>query len=405
MKSSKFIRCKLSVSEHYICKFIDSDLTDANFNNCISNEVYFNGTELLNVIFKDCDLTGSHFTGANLTGAIFDNCNLTGSDFTGANLTNARFNDCVLLETNFTDATTDNTNFGNSLRVEDIIENQHEHHDGIAYEVHNTFIPFLKKRAKYLEIIDQPEPSFELANLDQYINDNFINGIKSLFPLDSIKLHQYTTLFTKFMPSLALMTDEAKILVAKSISFVFSQGDDFIIKYINVWLDESFNAYDGPGDNTSCVNGIIERLILSVINVAHEVCTDITKCNPKYEELSKLNRNFDINQLAKEWWLSDENIDKYTHEAGSGPDRRNAFITYLTKEATTLGIDDQETMDKIKKYADEIDDSQYERFYMGGRRKRFSRSSRKSKKSMKLKNTKHRGTKKRKRNSKRNVKR
>jgi uncharacterized protein YjbI with pentapeptide repeats len=364
-------------------------LVDIHFEESILCGVNFSKIEMKNSRFISCDLSASelgpcNFSGTDLTGAFFDDCDLTGCIFAGANLTDVVFNDCDLFDTDFRGAIETNTNYGDSRRVEDIIENRHEQHDGVAYEVHNTFTPLVAKREEYLDIIAQPEPSFKLAKLNEDIYKKFIDEIKRLFPKvpgGINKRDQFTTLYNKFMPSLALMKDETKILVAKSLSFVFSQDDDFKREYINIWLDESFNAYDGPGDTTSCVNGIIERLILTVINAAVALCSDDTKCTSQYEALIKLTKKFEINEVAMEWW--DPEYKGRTH-LETAEERRNDFIRFLIEKAEEQGFRDEETKQRIRDYAvNSFSEDNYRTLSYGGRRKRVSRKSKKSMKSRK----------------------
>jgi uncharacterized protein YjbI with pentapeptide repeats len=338
------------------------------------------------------ELSGSVFTNVFLTDVVFINCDLLNCHFEEATLNNVTFIGCSLVNSNFEGAILNgNTRFIDSEmdgitglpdqlpgQEVDIIENRHQH-EGVAYEVHNSFASFVDKKDRYLKIIAQPEPD-PTIRIDEYINTTFIDKIIGLFPEHEEKLRKFRILLSKSSGTLSALDSPSKSLILKSLSFVFSQDDAFIRHYINIWLSDSFDAYDGPGDTTSCVNGIIERFVLSVMPAALAVCSDDTKCTSQYEALIKLNRIFKINEVAIKWWNDESNRTSST----DFNERRESFIRFLIEKAEEQDFHDEETKERIRQYARrQITDEQYERFELGGRRKRVSGKSKKSRRSKK----------------------
>lgn len=79
--------------------------------------------------------------------------------------------------------------------------------------------------------------------------------INKYFPGES-RLTKLDILIAKIRGSIP---EDKKDLIVKSIDFAFSQDENFIKEYIIAFIDESYNAYNGAGDNTSCVKGMCKR--------------------------------------------------------------------------------------------------------------------------------------------------
>jgi hypothetical protein len=65
------------------------------------------------------------------------------------------------------------------------------------------------------------------------------------------------------------------------IQFVMRQPDSFQFEYIDLFINDTFMAYDGTGDNISCVKGITERLLLSIADACVLYCIQYKKKHKK----------------------------------------------------------------------------------------------------------------------------
>ncbi|NQY78893.1 MAG: pentapeptide repeat-containing protein [Candidatus Caenarcaniphilales bacterium] len=129
LRDSSFIRSK-------VChvKFIETDLTNANFYGAkgeLANftksflagvnfkeiemkEAQFNGALAFSTNFRDAFLLGANFSQAKLKNANFKGANLTAVDFRGADLTGVNFEEAILHGANFRGANVQNANFSHA---------------------------------------------------------------------------------------------------------------------------------------------------------------------------------------------------------------------------------------------------------------------------------------------------
>jgi len=270
--------------------------------------------------------------------------------------------------------------------------NQEELMD-LFYEVHNSYDKFFKIKDEYLSIINQPDNS-EYASEDTlyiFIYVSFESNIQQLFPGDRKKSEEFDTVFAKLVGGGLILSEDEMELIGKSISFAFSQDDNFKEQYIISFLDETCRAYTGSGDITSCVKGIKERFVLCVGNTIEIICK--TGCdNETYKQLDELlNPKFDVAQEALEWFQNKSNNKKL----------QEAIKTIMITQITTDLIDKAKETNsynsaiasEIRHYIDDLIYSSTFDDYMGGGRK--SRKSRKyKKKSSKKKSSKKKSTKK-----------
>jgi hypothetical protein len=57
------------------------------------------------------------------------------------------------------------------------------------------------------------------------------------------------------------------------IQFVMRQPFSFQVNYVEIFIEDTFHAYDGAQDSISCVNGIMERLLLSIADACVSHCS------------------------------------------------------------------------------------------------------------------------------------
>ena len=331
-----------------ITTLTDANLTDANLMGADLEDANLMGADLTDANLRNAILRYADLERANLTGA-----DLIGADFTGANLTDADLTGAILEPTAPTAPM-----------------------HGIAFEVHTAFTTFEPKEPNYLGLINQPD--FE-GDIYEFIRNKFTENITTLFPHDAKKLVDFNTAFTKMGKSIP---DTNKQLIAKSISFAFEQDDNFKQQYIISYLDETCKAYAGPGDNMSCVKGIIERFVLCVGSAVEIVCKDGCE-NETYKELDKLmNPKFDIQAAASSWWENEaikRDVIRMDEEG-----RKANFIQYLMNEAKKVGSYNEIVRREISDYSDDINYA-FAKLVLGGKKPRKTRKSRKTMKSRKAK--------------------
>ena len=258
------------------------------------------------------------------------------------------------------------------------------HRRGVAFEIHNAFTDFQAKKNAYLALI--AEPDNEYVNIINYIYENYSRIIGEIFPNDAVeKRKQLEKLIEKIMDS---RFDEYKDLIGKTVSFVTKQDNNFKEQYILVFLIDSCKAYETGSDRTSCVKGIIERIVLSVGSAVQILCMDDDCENETYQKLNALmNPKFKVADAANSWFKTAETNAEI--QAMDKIDRKNNFIEYLKLEAIRLdhkdGIIPVNIMADINAYADTMDYA-FDKLQLGGAKK--SRKSIKSRKSRKTKKSK-----------------
>ena len=318
-------------------------------------------------------LEGSYLTEAHLEGAHLEGAHLTIADLRGAHLEGAHLQGARLIRTDLTGAHLQGAHLQgvilrNAIGITPLLQER----VGIAYEIHNAFANFEPKKEEYLALIRQPGNP-EIYNKDHiydYINEMFIQNINTLFPSEKEqKQKDFKKVFTKMRGS--IYTEDIEF-VGKSVTFAFSQNNDFKEQYIIAFLDETCNAYAGSGDTTSCSKGIIERLVLTAGTVVEILCKEGCD-NEIYNKLYKLMKGkMHHHDATKEWFekaVEDENIKKMTVDQ-----KKADFITFMTKN-TSL------SEDEVKKLANEIEGG-FENLQFGGNASRKPRkSSKKQRKS------------------------
>lgn len=178
-------------------------------------------------------------------------------------------------------------------------ERQQEQMYGIAYQVHNVFENI---QDNYEEIIDVLGGRIQLEILPMVGPDELISGLDSLFA--TIIMRKYGTPFKEGVEYLKVNKVLHKLLRAKReflgdyvrneiftwIQFVIRQPDSFQFEYIDCFIEDTFFAYDGAGDNTSCPKGISERLLLSIGDACILYCSQYKKKNKKKTKRAEKNK-------------------------------------------------------------------------------------------------------------------
>ena len=254
---------------------------------------------------------------------------------------------------------------------------------GVAFEIHNAFTDFQAKKNAYLELI--AEPDNEYGNIFNFVYEKYYLIIGQIFSNDVVeKRKQLKTIIKKIQNS---RFDEYKDLIGKTVSFVTKQDNNFKEQYILAFLNDTCNAYATGSDRTSCVKGIIERIVLSVGSAVQILCMDHCE-NETYQKLNALmNPRFKVADAANSWFETAETNGEIQAMDKAG--RKNNFIEYLKSEAIRLdyqgGVIPENIMADINAYAETMDYAFAELQLGGARKSRKSKKSKKSKKSRKSK--------------------
>ena len=377
----------------------EANLEGANLGGANLRDAFLRYAFLQDAILQDAILERANLQRANLQRADLRRANLEwadlqravaiGADFEGANLNNAYLHYTDLTNADLEGVNLQRTLYENVIGIDHIIaeymveDNDTDDDDyipldqneGVAFEIHNAFYKFKLIKNQYITLINQPDKQYE--NIYSYIQEIFPYHINVLFPNDSEKINQFNTAFDKINNRI---DRKDKDVIGKSIDFVFAQDDNFKTQYLISFLNDSCNAYRGAVDNTSCVKGIIERLVLSVKSAIEVLCVGDETCsgNETYSKLNVLFK-FDIDEEANKWF---ENADKDTEMTTDKDGRRTNFMNYLRDKARELNIYSEQFENYLIEYTDKIDYS-FENLTLGGRKSKKTRKSRKSKKSRK----------------------
>jgi len=265
-------------------------------------------------------------------------------------------------------------------------EQGHARAQGVAFEIHNAFTDFQAIKYAYLALI--AEPDNEYGNIFNYIYENYSQIIGQIFPNNAVeKRKQLQKLIQKIRNS---RFDEYKDLIGKTVSFVTKQDNNFKEQYILAFLNDSCNAYTGGRDNTSCVKGIIERIVLTVGTTVQILCMDQCE-NVTYQKLNALmNPKFKVADAANSWFETAEANAEIVAMDKAG--RKNNFIEFLKAESIRLdhkdGVIPENILADINAYAETLDYAFTDLQLGGARKSRKSRKSRKTKKSRKSRKSK-----------------
>ena len=300
---------------------------------------------------------GADFENANLDHAYLYYTDLTNADLEGVNLQRTRYENVIGIDHIIAEYMVEADDTVDTDDDDDYIPQQQP--EGVAYEIHNAFYKFKLIKNEYIRLINQPDKQY--GNIYSYIQEFFTYHINTLFPNDIEKINQFDTVFDKINNRI---DQNDKELIGKSIDFVFAQDDNFKTQYLISFLNDSCNAYSGAVDNTSCVKGIIERLVLSVKSALEVLCAGDETCggNETYSKLNVLFK-FDIDEEASKWF---ENADKDTEMPTDTDGRRTNFMNYLRDKAREWNIYSEEFENYIIIYT-VMSDYGFEKLVLGCR--------------------------------------
>jgi hypothetical protein len=267
-------------------------------------------------------------------------------------------------------------------------------------EIHVAFFKIdLKKYLDFINYyIDKPESYYKSLNLEEFIENKFFTYIDSKFdePLKSHLKSKFEKILNKLFQSecYRFSINKWRILLGKTIDYVFKQDDKFITTYIITFINDTYDTYKDGLDNVSCAEGIVERFVTIVSSVLEVLCITNADCtDQKSIELYKILTNtIDINEFTQQWAI--EHLDTNAIQSMNKEDRKKHFIEFveyqyaLKKKQSLTKIE----IDNILKYANDLDSAGiFERGYFGGKKaKKIKKKSIKKNKRQNLKKSKKR---------------
>ena len=272
-------------------------------------------------------------------------------------------------------------------------------------EIHVSFLKI--NINKYLDFIDtyidKPNSFYQELNLEEYIERNFFTYINSKFD-GELKLtlrNNLAKILEKLFDSECYQTQlkSLRILIGKTIDYVFKQDDRFISTYIITFINDTFFVYKDELSSISCAQGIAERFVIIISPVLEILCiTDANCTDQKSIELYKiLNNTIDINDFTQKWAV--EHLDTKEIQSMNKEERKKHFIDFIVYEYTLKKKQDPSKfeMGNIIKYANDLETAGiFERGYFGGKknirktrkRKHLKKKSKKVKKIKKVNKSK-----------------
>jgi hypothetical protein len=161
--------------------------------------------------------------------------------------------------------------------------------------------------------------------------------------------------------------------VFTSIQFVMRQSDVFQKYYVDLFIEDTFNAYDGKENAISCPKGIVERMLFAIADACLLYCitykkkrkqkknktrkkktgqprntvvlnstqyvSQYKKCdNPIYRRLIRLFKKEvpDINSLTREWGRIFEDTDEVAKM--SAEELKKNFINFMSRKYFSYGL-------------------------------------------------------------------
>ena len=324
----------------YRNNFTNAILTNTNFNEAMINNTIFRNANFQNAKLINCELEYIDFVGANLQGVDFSNSYFKKVDFTNADLTGAIVDGAVFKEIVLNGTKIDGIDFSKAKEIKNIqldirpiipielenifvgiANNEEREQERIAYQVHDYFERLninLNNVINSIKVIVGKDDSFyiDIPNIAKYFETQVISYLNNpeLYKEDiSTKeriISKLRLLINKLESSSSSRDDGNKVIIGNIIDFVMLQSNDFKKFYIESFIEDCSEAYGemySPEHRLSCVKGIIENIILVLLNTI-----SIYKCNETSEEICNKIKEMsekkfgqeDLNRLTQEWLAS-----------------------------------------------------------------------------------------------------
>ena len=310
------------------CDFSPRVFTDGTIRNTIFNSVKFEDSIIKTCNFQQVegltrydftkvanrDLTSVNFTAVELEGSNFEGCKLTGTIFQLATLNECNFRNVHTFQNaDFTNIVGVPDNIPEGLNIDGTIQAANETHNRFSFIKNNAdkiitnFRNYYKEDSQLL-IIDKTQYSkleivreklLELEQASQQDKDSykFISIFIELYRdvLSREELNNLSTNLTKCINKefIEKVNSNSTIcdLVMQSIWFLTHQCSFYKKKFIDIYIDDIFNAHGEGG--TSCLLGMIERLV----SVHSQVIETMKATLEPYKTIQELKGNDELYKL------------------------------------------------------------------------------------------------------------
>ena len=363
-----------------------ADLTDAVLSYSYLVNTILIQTDLRKVEFIGANLTDANLTGAKLKGAKLTNAHLTGANLINADLTNADFRGADLTGANLTGAILTGARGINMANVRRADPTQiHRVSSKIHYVALIRFLktdifqdslphyPLPKEYSKYIQ-------TSITSIINASVNENDKPGLMQ--KLDTIMRNRLKGI--KYDEQSSTMLE----VIYYILEFVKKQSPEFQQFYVNTFLNDCVNAYDGNGqESLSCSAGILERIVTILLDTCiSEISKYESRENPQKRKLSEEQSNNVYNDIKniitsdpntlcplyiKEWYqLHNKNVDPDFYKK-TNEEKKQSLKQYLLEKLPGKG---ELINSKIEEYTDEnAIGLNEESFTYGGRRRKTRR--------------------------------
>ena len=185
----------------------------------------------------------------------------------------------------------------------------HQLHDGIAYHIHNAFHNIEENMNQITETLGGPHYNLRYFDMN---GEDFMNGFWECCQqivhhhysddISNTKLNQLSQILNKLSYSRnEFLTDSNINFMFTVIQFVMRQPDVFQKYYVDLYIEDTFYAYNGASDTISCPKGIVERVLLTVADACLLYCGNFKKTRKKTKKnknrSKKTKKNLTVTQM------------------------------------------------------------------------------------------------------------
>ena len=177
-------------------------------------------------------------------------------------------------------------------------EQQAQQH-GMAWHVHNVFENIKDNYEEIMEvfggrinldILQTVGPLEFIKALDLFFSHTISNKYGTAFQQGEEYNKVSQVLNRLYLANREFLTPSQRNEIFTWIQFVMRQPDAFQFEYIDLFINDTFLAYDTGDDKLSCPKGITERLLLSIADACILYCFQYKKKNKKKTKQTEKNK-------------------------------------------------------------------------------------------------------------------
>jgi Leucine-rich repeat (LRR) protein len=235
-----------------------------------------------------------------------------------------------------------------------IVQPQHQPPvEDVANEIHDEFNKtFSNREESYIALLD----SLIKSSSPTKTTFNEIIPIISSFVSSPENLKKLNKVLERFGNSKHSKHSNTVKLIAKTIQFVNEQPQEFKNLYSDIFIQDCFHAYQGnQGDDTlSCIQGMVEKFVLSLHQTLIGICSDTESCkNKDYVKLKDFfNKKVDLNEVAEQW----SSLSLTDRKGTDKVETINKFKNFIKNKYNEIELKiDADEQKKIDKYIESID--------------------------------------------------